>query len=220
MKQKCAKKAFEMIEPGMTIGFGGGATVALLIQELEQRSKKITAVTPSLDTMELCIQRHIPVLPLEMASHIDLAFDGCDELDYQLNALKSRGGIHTREKITAAMATEYILLADEGKIHKRLPFHVPVALEVLPSARSYLKACLTNMWATVTERRDSQKSGLTITDDGSYLMDASFPEPPDLLLLSNTLDRMPGIVGHSLFPRIASKAIIAREQDIQILERT
>ena len=51
MKQKCAKKAFEMIEPGMTIGFGGGATVALLIQELEQRSKKITAVTPSLDTM-------------------------------------------------------------------------------------------------------------------------------------------------------------------------
>ena len=51
-------------------------------------------------------------------------------------------------------------------------------------------------------------------------MDASFPEPPDLLLLSNTLDRMPGIVGHSLFPRIASKAIIAREQDIQILERT
>lgn len=220
MKQKCAKKAFEMIGPGMAIGLGGGATVALLIQELEQHPKNITAVTPSLDTMELCIQHHIPVLPLEMASHIDLAFDGCDELDCQLNALKSRGGIHTHEKITAAMATEYILLADEGKLHKRLPFHVPVALEVLPSARSYLRASLTDMGATVTERRGSQKAGLTITDDGNYLMDIQFPEPPDIQLLSNTLDSMPGIVGHSLFHRIASKAIIAGTHEIQILEKT
>lgn len=220
MKQKCARKAFEMIEPGMAIGLGGGATVALLIQELEQHPKQITAVSPSLDTIGLCVQHHIPILPLELASHIDLAFDGCDELDDQLNALKSCGGIHTREKITAAMATEYILLADESKLGKRLSFGVPVALEVLPSARSYVKASLTDMGADVTERRGSQKAGLAISDDGNYLMDACFFETPDIRLLSDTLDRTPGIIGHSLFYQIASKAIIAGEAGVRVLERS
>ena len=219
MKQKCAETAFEMIEHGMTIGLGGGETVALLIQELERHAKKVSAVTPSLDTMELCRRRHIPVLPLETVSHIDLAFDGCDELDYQLNALKSRGGIHTREKLVAAMASEYILLADEGKLEEHLPFHVPVALEALPPARAYVKACLTDMGAAVTERKGTQKAGLVISDDGNYLIDASFPEAQDVRLLSNALDRMPGVVGHSLFHKIASKAIIASESGIRILEK-
>lgn len=219
MKHKCAIKAFEMIEPGMTIGLGGGASVALLIRELEQHPKKVSAVTPSADTMELCRQSRIPVLPMEMTAHIDLAFDGCDALDYQLNALKSRGGIHTREKIMAAMAAEYILLADEGKLEERLAFSVPVAIEALPAAKAYVKTCLTDMGAAVTERRGDGKAGLVISDDGNYLLDASFSEAQDAQLLSNALDKMPGIVGHSLFHGMVSKAIIAGAQGVRVLER-
>lgn len=251
MKQKCAKKAFELIKDGMAIGLGGGATVALLIEELEQRNKKVTAVTPSTDTMELCCQRHIPVLPLEMVSHIDLAFDGCDELDMELNALKSCGGIHTREKIMAAMAKDYILLADETKLGERLKFHVPITIEAIPAAKAYVKTVLTNMGATVSERRGDKKAGLVISDDGNYLFDAVFPtshkqppethkaadtkkernipyvdletDPPQLWAqnvrrLSELLDHTPGIVGHSLFYKIASKAIIARKDRIDIIE--
>ena len=36
MKQKCAKKAMELIHDGMVIGLGGGSTVALLIQEIQK----------------------------------------------------------------------------------------------------------------------------------------------------------------------------------------
>ena len=63
MKQKCAQKALEMIEDGMNVGFGGGSAVALLINEIEKHQKNIQAVTPSQDTLRLCIQHHIPVLP-------------------------------------------------------------------------------------------------------------------------------------------------------------
>ena len=112
MKQKCAKKAMELIHDGMVIGLGGGSTVALLIQEIQKSGRSIQAVTPSHDTLSLCIRHQIPVLPLEMTDTIDIAFDGCDELDADLNALKSCGGIHTREKIAACMAKEYVLLAD------------------------------------------------------------------------------------------------------------
>ena len=122
MKQKCAKRAYEMIQDKMTVGLGGGSTVALLIREIAGGEKQIRAVTPSQDTMDLCVGYGIPVQPLEMTSRIDIAFDGCDEVDRELNALKSCGGIHTREKIMAAMADEYILLADEGKLKEKLEF--------------------------------------------------------------------------------------------------
>lgn len=49
MKQRCAQKAYEMIQDGMVIGLGGGSTVALLIHEIAKGSKKIQAVTPSQD---------------------------------------------------------------------------------------------------------------------------------------------------------------------------
>ena len=219
MKLKCAKKAFEMIEDGMSIGLGGGSTVALLINEIQQQHKQILAVTPSQDTLKLCISRHIPVLPLEMASSLDLAFDGCDELDENLNALKSCGGIHTREKIAASMAKEYIILADETKYHKRLAFAYPVTLEVIPSALSYAKRRLEEMGAEVTERRSGQKAGILVSDDGNYLLEARFHSAGDIGALSMELDQMPGMVGHSLFYQIASKAIIAKADGIDLLEK-
>ena len=66
MKQKCAQRAFEMLEDGMVVGLGGGSTVALLIQEIKNGGRKIQAVTPSQDTLQLCGTYGIPLLPLEL----------------------------------------------------------------------------------------------------------------------------------------------------------
>ena len=219
MKQKCAKRAYEMIQDKMTVGLGGGSTVALLIREIAGGEKQIRAVTPSQDTMDLCVGYGIPVQPLEMTSRIDIAFDGCDEVDRELNALKSCGGIHTREKIMAAMSDAYILLADEGKMKERLEFRFPVTVEVLRPARQYVKNCLEKMGAEVKERRSDQKAGLVISDDGNYLMEAHFPQAEDAKALSDRLDRIPGIAGHSLFCGIAAKAVIVKENGIDIIEK-
>ena len=219
MKRKCAQKAFEMIKDGMIVGLGGGSTVALLIQELAKSSKKIRAVTPSQDTLRLCMEHQIPVLPLEMTDTIDLAFDGCDELDVRLNAQKSCGGIHTREKIAAAMAKEYVLLADEGKLKERLTFNYPVTIEVIRAAVSYVKKRLSQMGAEVTERRSDGKTGMLVSDDGNYLLEAGFQDAVDVEQLDAELDRIPGIVGHSLFCGIVSKAVLAKADGIEVLER-
>lgn len=219
MKQKCAKKAFEMIKDGMTVGLGGGSTVALLIGEISRSAKKIKAVTPSGDTMRLCIEQGISVLPLEEISQIDIAFDGCDEVDHDLNALKSCGGIHTREKIVAAMAEEYVLLADEEKLGEQLRFHYPVTLEVIRSAKSYVKTELEKMGAKVSERRSDAKAGLAISDDENYLLEAHFAEGKDAFALAEKLDEMPGIVGHSLFCGFASKAVIVKKDGIDIIRK-
>lgn len=219
MKQKCAQKAFAMIQDGMVIGLGGGSTVAFLIQELAKGNKNIQAVTPSQDTLRLCMEHQIPVLPLEMTDAVDLAFDGCDELDLQLNALKSCGGIHTREKIVACMAKEYVLLADEGKLKEQLTFAYPVTVEVIRAAVSYVKKCLQQMGAVVAERRSDGKTGMLVSDDANYLLEARFAKVDDAGKLAADLDRIPGMVGHSLFYQIASKAILAKADGITILER-
>ena len=245
MKLKCARKALEMIKDGMTVGLGGGSTVALLINEIETQGRKIQAVTPSRDTMELCVRHHIPVQPLEWTDALDMAFDGCDELDAQLNALKSCGGIHTREKIAASMAKEYILLADESKWKERLQFAYPIAVEVLCPAAAFVERRLREMGADVTWRSSDGKAGRLASDDGNYLLDAQFhradgtgrvenkaaadrtagmdarmnlQSSTGIKELAQQLDQMPGVAGHSLFCGIASKAVIAGENGIRVVQ--
>ncbi len=219
-KKKCVEKALEMISDGMVIGLGGGSTVALLVQELENHNRKVQAVSPSQATMDLCVQYHIPLLPLEMTEELDLAFDGCDEVDAGFHVLKSGGGIHTREKIVAAMAKKYIILTDEKKWMEKLEFSHPVALEVIRPARQLVRKRLEEMGAKVAERRSDEKMGVVISDDGNYLMDACFSEVDDMEGLSDKLDQIPGLVGHSLFCGFVTGVILAKANgEAQVIEK-
>ena len=205
MKQKCAKAAYEMIKDGMVIGLGGGRTIAFLIEELKNGNKKVKAVTPSEDTMNLCVKAGIEVLPLEFVKQIDIAFDGCNEIDKNLNALKTDGGIFTREKIVAVMAKDYVILADEEKYSDELTFEHAVAVEVIKSAKEYVKSKLEEMGAKVEER-------------STEIMNAYFEKGQDVKVLDEKLKHITGIVETSLFYNIVSKALIAGESGIRVIE--
>lgn len=219
MKRKCAKKAMEWIENGMIVGLGGGSTIAYLIEEIQLRQLSIRVVTPSMDTEELCDIHQIPVLKLESVERIDIAFDGCDEVDFDLNALKSCGGIHTREKLVASMAEDYILLATKDKYKEKLTFSYPVTLEVIRSAKNYVKSELRKLGAKVIERKSNAKMGLTITDDGNYLLEANFERVENVEELHAKLSNMVGVVEHSLFYHVATKALIADKDEVKLIER-
>ncbi|WP_367302417.1 ribose-5-phosphate isomerase A, partial [Lactobacillus helveticus] len=123
-----SKLAISKIKTGMTISLGGGHNVMNLAEELHQSSiTNITLCSPS----ELT---RMNVHPLDEIKWIDLAFDGCDSVDYQLNALKSGGGIHLFEKIAAQMSKEYILLVPEKRVQKELSSKVPLCIEVAEPA--------------------------------------------------------------------------------------
>ena len=107
MKKRCAQKALAYIQDGMVIGLGGGSTIAHLARFVKESGKQVQIVTPSLETETLCIKLGLPLLPLRQISHVDIAFDGCDEADRQFYALKSGGGIHVREELLED-ATAYV----------------------------------------------------------------------------------------------------------------
>ena len=159
MKQLCAKEALKYIKDGMCIGLGGGSTIGYLAEYLAKEERKITVVTPSDDTAELCKNLGLMVLSLEMTAHINIAFDGCDELDKELNALKANGAIHTKEKIIASMAEKYVLLIDESKFYDTLPLKDSVTLEVIPQSRNYVQAQIEKLGGKAVMRKSGAKAG-------------------------------------------------------------
>ena len=69
----------------------------------------------------------------------------------------------------------------------------------------------------MTERHCSNKTGLTVTDDGNYLMEAKFSNVEDAEQLNHALNAMSGVVGHGFFYQVASGAIITGKNEVKIL---
>ena len=143
------------------------------------------------------------VLSLEMTAHINIAFDGCDELDKELNALKANGAIHTKEKIIASMAEKYVLLIDESKFYDTLPLKDSVTLEVIPQSRNYVQAQIEKLGGKAVMRKSGAKAGFVISDNGNYIMDtdfsnvATFAGKPEEL--HKKLKQLTGVVETALF---------------------
>lgn len=215
MKKQCAKEALKYIKDNTIIGLGGGSTISHLVNYIKEKGLNVKVVTPSYTTECLCIESGLEVIPTALINSISVAFDGCDEVDEDLNALKSGGGIHTKEKLIASMAKEYILLVDESKVVKKIDFKYPVVLEILPESRSYVKAMVERLGGCATMRSSSAKDGITISDNGLFLMDVIFKSVDNIEKLNNDLKNIVGVVDTSLFYNIATKALVIGENGIR-----
>ena len=88
-----SKLALSKIKNGMTVSLGGGHNVFNLTQAIRHAQLDIRLCSPSELTRLNCQAIGLQVDSLEAIDHIDLAFDGCDSVDYHFNALKSGSGI-------------------------------------------------------------------------------------------------------------------------------
>lgn len=220
VKEAGAKKALEFIQDGMIVGLGGGRTIAYLTQYLANSAMDIKVVTPSFETEQRCVALGLNVLPLRMVSHVDIAFDGCDEVDHKLNALKSGGGIHTKEKLIANMADQYVLIVDETKVSEHLTFQCPVVLEVLEDAYSFVQSQLKSLNGEVRLKTSSEKYGPLQSDYGNPLIDVFFKDVVHALHLNHQLKRIAGVIDTSLLTREVTRVVIAKEDgSFRILEK-
>ncbi|GLI85353.1 ribose-5-phosphate isomerase [Rossellomorea marisflavi] len=214
IKMKCAKAALKYIGNGTVIGLGGGSTIAHLIRFIQEEQLDIKVVTPSWETKRKCEGVGLAVIPLSEASAVDVAFDGCDQVDAHLHALKSGGGIHTDEKLVASMANEYILLVDESKVVKELTYEHPVVLEVIPQALAFVMHQLSDA-EKVEIRMSSDKDGPVMTDRGNLLLDVYVKGSQDSVRLEERLKGLAGVLDVSLFTSVVTKAVVASESGIR-----
>ncbi|MDP4283971.1 MAG: ribose 5-phosphate isomerase A [Bacteroidota bacterium] len=223
-KQEAARKASTLVKNNYVVGLGAGSTMASLAEFLKERMENglsIRLVTSSYSTMMLLQEYKIPVMPIASFKKIDIYFDGCDQFDQNLNALKSGGGIHMMEKLLASMAKQFILVGDETKLVDKFDLKYPLVLEILPQAVTFIPHKIGQLFRGIKMimRMNDKRDGPVITGNGNYLLDVYFKTWPELPGINPLFKSIPGIVETSLFYEMAYKAIIAGEKGITVLKR-
>ncbi len=219
-KKEAAKAAMEFIKPNQTIGLGAGSSIAFLVEAITMNTalaNTLILASSSAKTSTLIKDAGLNFEESTDVTHLDIYFDGCDQFDAELNALKSGAGIHTAEKIMASLADQFILIGDTAKFVPVLDNTYPLVIEVLPIALHLVQQWLTRHFpdTTTTIRTNNQKEAI-VTANGNLLLDVYFTEPIVLQKI-NSIKMIPGVVEHSLFIGMATNAIIAGPEGISII---
>ncbi|KAK2627803.1 hypothetical protein QTJ16_002449 [Diplocarpon rosae] len=117
---------------------------------------------------------------------IDVAFDGADEIDEELNCIKGGGACLFQEKLVAAAAKKFVCVADYRKLSPRLlTAWKTIPIEISPLAAPTIKRILITLGSPDPKIRQggSAKAGPVVTDNSMWIMDAPFPKlllPSDL----------------------------------------
>jgi len=210
LKQIAAKAALHHIPDDSIVGVGTGSTVNYFIDALASIKNRLEGTVASSIATEQRLKSHgIRVLDLNTVNQIAVYVDGADEINQRLQMIKGGGGALTREKILACASEQFICIADISKQVALLGSH-PLAIEVIPMARSYVARQLVKMGGNPVYRQGF------ITDNGNIILDVynlNFSEP---LRLEAKLNNITGVVCHGLFAeRPADLLILATEQGIK-----
>jgi ribose 5-phosphate isomerase A len=212
IKRTVGRRVSEMVENGMVLGIGTGSTAACAIEEIGRRirngSLEVRGVPSSFAAERLARRWRIPLTTLDDAPDLDLAFDGADEVDPDLNLIKGRGAAHSREKVIAAAARRFVVLVDASKQVDVLGTRVPVPVEVLPMAATPVTNKLEEMGATVVLRQGINKDGPIVTDQGLWVLDARFEAITDPAKMDRLLNDIPGVLDHGLFVAMATDVLV------------
>lgn len=223
-KKAAGVAAAALVEDGMILGAGTGSTVVFFIEELGRRVRNeglhVIAVPTSFQSRLLCLELGIPVRDMQDCASLDLAVDGADEVAPSLDLIKGGGASHTREKIVAAMAKRFVVVADESKLVPRLHTAFPIPIEVLPQALAFVERAVRDLDATPTLRMAGGKDGPVITDNGQLVLDLRFPPETDLRAADRRLHELPGVIDTGLFFDLASQAVVASGEPGHVTVRT
>jgi ribose 5-phosphate isomerase A len=204
-KRAAAEAAAALVPAGATVGLGTGSTVAFLLPALAARGLDLRCVATSNQTETAARALGLHVEPFTRLDRLDVAIDGADQVTPDGWLIKGGGGAHVREKIVAAAAERFIVIASSDKVVERL--RAPVPLELMAFG---LPATLRRLGDAVV--RDAPHS-----PDGGVIADArmAFEDPGEH---AAWLASVPGVMGHGIFPpALVGDVLVARGGAVESL---
>ncbi len=221
-KRAAATKAAEHVETGSIVGLGSGSTVAYALQDIGRRilegELQILGVPTSHQAFLLAVKHKIPITTLDEHPVLDLALDGADQVDEELNMIKGLGGAFTREKIVASAAKTMVIAIDETKLSNHLG-SLPVPVEVLPFALATVRRGLQSLGGKPVLRDAKKKVGPVVTDSGNFILDVQFGSISNPKELNQELKSVPGIIETGLFADMADVIYVGGKSSVRRLER-
>ncbi|GEQ05762.1 ribose 5-phosphate isomerase A [Staphylococcus gallinarum] len=211
--------ALDQIKDGMILGIGSGSTIELLVpkiaEKLEREQINITGVCTSNKTAFIAKELGMHVVDVNDVEHIDLAIDGADEVDPNLNLIKGGGGALFREKVIDAMAKRFVVLVDDSKLVSYLgeTFKLPVEVDKFN-------------WLLIAKEIERSK-GVTairrmvddvpfITDNGNYILDLVLNKDIEPFAMHEYLIHLIGVLETGYFLDVTDQVIVGTPSGVQV----
>ncbi|KAH0547668.1 hypothetical protein FGG08_000157 [Glutinoglossum americanum] len=234
------------------VGIGSGSTIVYVVEAISTLPRSLTShmtfLTTGHQSRALIYDAglrytNIDTLPLDGAGAVrmlDVAFDGADEVDAELNVIKGGGACLFQEKLVVVSAKKFVCVADHRKLSPSLLTSFPsIPVEILPLSTQHVLASLRLLGSPSPTLRSGlpAKAGPVITDNAGFIVDAPFPpllpsqEPSDegsrhdVATLAKRIKEIVGVVEVGLFFGAQKPAVVYFGMDdggvmVKTLEKT
>ena len=223
LKISTFNEALSQISDGMVVGIGSGSTIELLVpklaEKLDHEQIDITGVCTSNKTAYIAKELGIRVVDVNDVEKIDVAIDGADEVDNNLNLIKGGGGALFREKVIDAMAEKFIVLVDESKCVSYLgqTFNLPVEVDKFNWLLVSKKIVAYDNLKVMRRMVDDVPF---ITDNGNYILDVTLNSSIDPYAMYEFLIHLVGVLETGYFLDVTDQVIIGKQKGVEILNKS
>ncbi len=204
--------ALKFVKDDYVIGLGSGRAATVLVKSLGKLIKlkkyNIKGVPTSLQIKLIAEKEKIPLIDADQVNHIDVVFDGADQIDSQKYVIKGGGGALLRENILFNLAKKVIVMADRTKFVKNFTMTVPV--EIHPLARNSTSNSIKKLGGNA-QIRTLDRGYPFFTENGNIILDCDFGTIKNPKILTQKIKQTVGVLESGIFIRKPDIIYKARE---------
>jgi len=194
--------ASRLIKDDYVLGLGSGRAATAFVKSLSSYIKtknlSVKGVPTSLQIKLIAEKGGIPLIEADQVNHIDVVFDGADQIDQQKYLIKGGGGALLRENILINAAKKVVIMADKSKFVKNFNRTVPV--EVHPLARNIVTKYIEKLGGK-PELRSLDRGYPFITENGNIILDCDFGTIKNPKNLVQKIKQIAGVMEVGIFTR-------------------
>ena len=194
--------ALKFVKDDYVIGLGSGRAATSLVKSLSKLIKlknyNIQGVPTSLQIKLIAEKGGIPLVEADQVEHIDVVFDGADQIDSQKYVIKGGGGALLRENILFSLAKKVVVMADKTKFVKNFTRTVPV--EIHPLARNSVTKSIKKLGGEA-EIRSLDRGYPFFTENGNIILDCNFGTIKNPKVLTQKIKQTTGVLESGIFLR-------------------
>jgi ribose 5-phosphate isomerase A len=194
--------ALKFVKDDYVVGLGSGRAATALVKSLAKLIKlkgyNIRGVPTSLQIKLIAEKGGISLVEADQVEHIDVVFDGADQIDSQKYVIKGGGGALLRENILFSLAKKVVVMADKTKFVKNFNRTVPV--EVHPLARNSVAKSIKKLGGNA-EIRSLDRGYPFFTENGNIVLDCDFGTIKNPKALTQKIKQTTGVLESGIFLR-------------------
>lgn len=194
--------ALKLIKNNQVIGLGSGRAATSLVKSLAKLIKlknyNIKGIPTSLQVKLVAEKAGIELIQSDQVNHIDIVFDGADQIDSEKYVIKGGGGALLRENILFSLANKVVVMADKTKFVKNFTRTVPI--EIHPLARNAIINSIKKLGGE-SKIRSLDRGYPFFTENGNIILDCDFGTIKNPKTLTQKIKLIPGVLESGIFLR-------------------